>query len=239
MKIIYNTEIMKRILHISIILAALALAMKASAAVDYIHDDGIPNVNVGVGGGGGDMIVLNRFAAQAGGEGIEQISVNWTGIASNYPATVLVYQDPNSDGDLSDLILLTEMNVLTQSTGTTGINSRTFATYIIPQTYVSGDFYIGAYVQNMSGADHPFSYDTDTPASNTSYFFENTSAADMFLGNPGASSTLQGWTENFVTPGNFMIRANGVGALPPVPEPSTVLLATMGLLLFRRRHAKN
>jgi len=209
--------------------------MKANGAVDYIHDDGRPNQNVGVGGSGGDLLVLNRFVSQPDGNGIEEVSINWTGIASSFPATIVVYEDPNDDGDLSDLILLTELSVVTANTGTNGVNSRTFTSYGIPNTLVSGDFYVGAYVQNMGGTDYPFGYDTDSPAANTSYFFENTTAADMFLGDPNGTSNLQGWTENFISAGNFMIRANGAVALPPVPEPSTSLLAAMGFVLLRRR----
>ena len=224
---------MYRILYFSVVIAILSLVKKANGAVDYIYDDGDrPDFNIGVGGAGGDLLVLNRFVSDPGGNGIETVSINWTGIATNFPATIVIYDDPNNDGDLSDLVLLTELSVVTANRGN---NSRNFTDYALPQTIVAGDFYVGAYVQNMSDGDRPFGYDSTTPALNTSYFFENTTGADLLLANPGANANLQGWTENFVTAGNFQIRANGVPALPLVPEPSTALLAGLGLLLIGRR----
>jgi hypothetical protein len=224
---------MFRIMYFSVVIVILSIAKKANGAVDYIHDDGgRPDFNVGVGGAGGDLLVLNRFVSDPGGNGIETVSVNWTSIASNFPATIVIYDDPNNDGDLSDLVLLTEITVVTANRGN---NSRNFTDYALPQTIVSGDFYVGAYIQNMGAADSPWGYDTTTPALNTSYFFENTTAADLLLANPGANATLQGWTESLAPAGNFQIRANGVSALPLIPEPSTALLAGFSLLLIGRR----
>ena len=208
-------------------------ALSADGAVNYIADDGANNVNVGVGGSGGDLLVLNRFTVQPTGDGIVEIQVNWTGIASNFPAKVAVYDDPNDDGDLSDLVLLHESDVQTNSVG-----GNTYASYIIPNTFVSGDFYVGAYVENMAGNVFPFGYDTTDPdLPNTSYFFERTGAGDLSLSDPNGTATLQGWGENFIVAGNFMIRAVGDVGTPPVPEPGPVSLLVFGtVLMLRRRH---
>lgn len=218
-------------------IVAASLTERADAVVNYVIDDGSINTAVGVGGPGGDLIAINRFAVQAGGGEITNIQINWALIANNSNAKLLIFNDPTDDGDPIDLVLLNQLDVTTQDGG--GFNN-TYTDYVFPTTPVSGEFYVGVQVSGMSGADRPYGYDTNDPDFlGTSYFFENTTAGALDPANPNGTSTLKGFVENFITNGNFMIRATGDLPSPTgVPEPSATILllaGSLGLLARRRR----
>lgn len=217
-------------------IAAFNAPSSALAAVSYLVDDGTITHSVGVGAPGGDLIALNRFTTQVGGEDITNIQINWTGIANGTNATLVIYDDPNDDGNPNDLVLLNQVNVTTSGGG--GFNNS-FTDHLFPNTSVTGEFYVGALVSGMAATDFPFGYDATNPDfPGVSFFFENTTAGDLDVSNPNGTSTLSGFSENFITSGNFMIRATGIeGAL--LPEPSSALLLLLSGIFWigsRRRH---
>ncbi|MEM9281612.1 MAG: hypothetical protein AAGA96_07300, partial [Verrucomicrobiota bacterium] len=113
----------------------------ASAAIPYIVDDGTITHSAGVGAPGGDLIALNRFTTQTGGEEITSIQINWTLVADGTSATLLVYDDPSNDGNPDDLVLLNQVSVTTEGGG--GFNNS-FTDHLFPNTSVMGEFYVGA-----------------------------------------------------------------------------------------------
>ncbi|MEM8954509.1 MAG: PEP-CTERM sorting domain-containing protein, partial [Verrucomicrobiota bacterium] len=84
----------------------------------------------------------------------------------------------------------------------------------------------------------PFGYDASDPDfPRVSFFFESNTVGALDPSQPNESSTLSGFVENFVAPGNFMIRATGIESIL-APEPSTALLLLCGsasLFGLRRR----
>jgi hypothetical protein len=226
---------------LSCVVAVVAGPSPAHAAVSYLMDDGSITHSIGVGASGGDLMVLNRFDTHIGGEDITNIQINWTGIADGTAATLVIYDDPNDDGNPDDLVLLNQTAVTTA--GGAGFNNS-FTDHIFPNTSVMGQFYVGALVTGTSGSDYPFGYDASNPDfSGVSLFFENSSPGNLDPANPNGTSSLSGFSENFITAGNFMIRATGSPGPPPslAPEPSTALLILVGVALHathRRRPAR-
>ena len=77
-----------------------------------------------------DCVSLQQFKAQSGREVINGISVQWT---YNYPrpATLLLYRDPNHDGDPIDAELVWQQDIMS------GINSDGYVTYPIDDVFVA------------------------------------------------------------------------------------------------------
>ena len=124
----------------------ILLPARAAAVVNYVIDDGGINAAVGVGFPGGDLMALNRFAVQPDGGSIESVQINWALIPNGTPAKILVFNDPNNDGDTSDLVLLEQIDVTTAGGGF----NNNYTDYVFPTTPVNGEFYVGAMISGMS-----------------------------------------------------------------------------------------
>ena len=101
-----------------------------------------------------DFIWLTRFTVTTGNEIVTHIAIPWTlGMPDGYPATLLVYSDPNSDGQPHDALLLTTLEV----TGFDDFGLQlplSYTIYPIDPTDVgeAGEhFFIGCYVQCTVG----------------------------------------------------------------------------------------
>ncbi|WP_425399451.1 hypothetical protein [Aeoliella sp.] len=183
------------------------IAGVGDAGVVYSVDDGSAEVVRG-GFDGADGFIGNLFTAKTGGSVITAIAVAW-GSPNNpghapvgTPIEVLLYDDPNNDGVLDDLVLLTS-----ESGTITNPDSNTFVEYPITPTEVAGNFLAAALVRNLSAGPTPISTDQS--------MFQG---ATYTLLTPNIdTSNLE---PNFSFPGvdgNAMVRATGV------PEPSLLL----------------
>jgi hypothetical protein len=76
------------------------------ATIDYISDNNVEGFNWGL-PKGGDMLCLNHFVVEPGAEYITHFAVPWPPLVDPQIAlTLVLYDDPNNDGDPSDASLL-------------------------------------------------------------------------------------------------------------------------------------
>lgn len=207
----------------------------AARAVNYIHDDGTFEDGIGIGGSGSfDIIWLNRFVVQPGGETITDIQAPIgspvdTRPYNGLPMTVLLYTDPDG-GSPTNATLVTSLNTTVANANTGIINN-----YDIPDTLITtNDFFVAIVMRNLPGSNG-FVASIDLTAPNVT----NVSWAGFTL--PGNSMNVNnlatipagqlGLIEGFGFAGNWGIRAIGV------PEPASVGLLVLGGLLLARRRA--
>lgn len=118
-----------------------------------------------------DLWWANSFDAPAGGEWITRVDASFEGgLANGTPISVLIYQDPNNDGDPSDLQLLRRLD--------TTVNSSSGATdlympqgFAVPPTYVSGNFFVAVEANNVPASAY-FPIELTNPQ-NRSYWAYN------------------------------------------------------------------
>lgn len=239
----------------SVILAtAIALGASATLAVPgaraatiYQLDDGASETAFGL-AGPGDLMWLNAFTTPPGGQQITGISLTWGSPAitqqnqlpNGLLAELLLYQDPNNDGNPNDAILLTS-----QATTVTFRDQDIFSTININPTQMSGSFFVAALIRNLQPNQFAASLDTTNPIPNRSWIVSN---FPNELNTTNLSTNLFfSQVENLVA-GNWLLRAIGTPLQPPppdhgerpgpepIPEPATWLgLLGVGALASRLR----
>jgi hypothetical protein len=195
----------------------------------------------------GDLLWLNRYTVETGGEILDSVSLIFgaaprTGLTRssgltdwqtrNYPVTVLLYGDPNNDGDPIDAQLLT------QSTGRLqNPDSLDFTTIdLAPTTLKAGqNFFVGALFRNLERNQRPASADLG-PANSTNPPLGRSWFA---IGNHGdgqpSNIDLNNLANNFAPNGgrspvplptvygNWVIRASGRSLRRNIPESGMVV----------------
>jgi hypothetical protein len=227
---------------------AIALfPMNAEAATLYRVDDGVSDTASGIQNGVGtyDMLWLNSFTTQAPREVIRSISLTWgtpqappgnTGRLNGLATEVLLYSDPNNDGNPQDAVLLT-------SALTTVANQDTdiFSQINITPTQVSGSFFVAALMRNLPlGNAFPAAFDTTSPINDRSWLLFTTSITTPGTGiNSGDLSSIR-TIESFNHPrGNWLLRARGTAVPAVIPTPALLPgLLGFGLGIWRRYHGK-
>lgn len=209
-----------------VVCGALSIGFVSSSSVHaqlFTWDDGTVE-NAG-GTRGGDLLALNHFNTGATPVLIDEIRVLWHPISSSVIPTVALYADPNGDGNPSDITPLL-IHAISIPPNLTIINTATVQTYAIPQTQVSGSFFVGAYLSHHDASPFPrIGIDFSYRGPGQSWIIENSTAGLLSLGNPVATSTMTSPLDRFVA-ANHMIQAHYV----PVPEPSSWVLLAVGLL---------
>ena len=176
----------------------------APGQVVYQLDDGTGN-NAGPGSTAvGALTWGNVFDAAAGGEVITSVSVAFGGVPAGQTVTVMLFEDPNDDGDPRDGVLLSCATALPAAT-----LSNTFTTIPITPTRVSGKFYVA--VRSLLGATRNFARLDPTPPSNaqgfrTWLFWSQGAGAQPFDGVTLTSATNQVQYTNVAV---AMVRAEG------------------------------
>lgn len=157
----------------------------------------------GAGGGWGSAFVaLNSFTTQSGLETIDSISVALR--STGNPSKVLLYSDPNGDGNPNDAVKLAEVN--TSLTGGSGFASVNLPT---PVT-VSGSFFVGGLY--AAGQFAP-SDNNATDLGKSVFAVGISDDADL---NSLSDEFISPSTQYFAGNSNFMFRANATGALPNI-----------------------
>ena len=194
-------------------------ALPVTATALYALDDSRSELQIGVSTPGDDLLVGNIFEAQAGGDVITAILVAFqtstaAGATSTagLPVELILYNDPDNDGDFSDRDRLSSMVGAVADPGT-----DTFIEFAIAPTAVSGFFMVAAFFDELPEAFFPIAADTNELAGRTVGVQDNV--------NPDTSTLF-----NLPTV-NAMIRA--VGSTVSIPEPATGVLLLGALLLLR------
>jgi hypothetical protein len=214
-----------KLLSISAISLVASLLASPSHALVYSIDNGLNNfVGFGTDVRAFDLLWLNSFTIQTGGEVISSISVAYgTSNPDNNgaPSQVILFSDPNNDGNPNDAVVLQTVNTQISNPGS-GIFS---VSPITPVTFnVNDRFFIGALVRNLVGGSLPAGQDRSNPIDGRSYLFANFATGNDPLipldVNSLFSSPFATLTENIngdrSFDGNWLIRANEP-VVTPVP----------------------
>jgi hypothetical protein len=195
---------------------ALVLASDAPTyAGSYKLDDGSSENSIGL-TAGGDLIWLNRFAADPANNVITSISVAFGNVANGTPITLAIWQDV--DGNPAHALL---QNTATGVVANKG--SDTFNTYAIPATLETGNFFVGLEITHAAG-EFPASIDTDNPQHQS--FVAGGAAGTGNLMDLGANQ-IPVQSIDPVVPGNWLVRAEGEPLT--VPEPASLTLLGIGI----------
>jgi hypothetical protein len=215
------------------LLFVLAAAPRSVQASTYQIDDGISEDSVGL-GNGGDLIALNQFNVTPGNSMIGSVSIAWGTPINPDPTlnglsyTVVIWADPNSDGDPGDAFVLAMAPAVISNA-----NTDTFVTTLFPCITVTPSFFVGFIISQNAG-QFPIAFDQSAPLSGRS-FVAGSFSMPGDINNLNNNDIPVGAIESFGLSGNFLIRADPCAA---VPEPSITALALVGGLavLIGYRH---
>jgi ELWxxDGT repeat protein len=152
---------------------------------------------------GGDTLWMNQFTVVGDADCIDSIAVSFgNGLPAGRAAQVLLYEDPNDDGDPHDAVLLAVAD-----TTVAGAWTGSPVTVPITPTRVSGSFFVAALVRDYQPGEHPLYLDIEPPLLRRSWVVcaqANQLDVETLSNNPaGPGNPIVGWPI-----GNYAIRAN-------------------------------
>jgi len=201
------------------------LAGGQAHAVTYSVDDGTGENSLGV-AVGGDLWWANAFTAVPGGEKISSIEIAFdsgTSLSLGQAFSVYLYEDTDDDGDPN-----AGLSLLTSAASTVQSLDGAFHSIDIPDSLVSGHFFVAALMSHLSG-QFPAVID-ETTSQGKSWIALNGSIGSIDPNNVTGTSELGPvLTDNAGYPGNFLLRATGEATAVATPEPLTPTLLTLAL----------
>ena len=161
-----------------------------------------------------DMMWLNAFQTVNEYATITSISTSFgTGQSANLDVRLLLYNDPNNDGNPDDAELLTETAIVASNPTYTVIEEAS-----IEPTPVSGVFFVAALVQEAENCPAPLDRSRSQRASWYVVNSSNSFDASNLSANSGPSLI-----DDAVTSGNWVLRADaGSGIIQFSPQEGTV-----------------
>jgi hypothetical protein len=208
----------------------------------------------------GDLLWLNCYTVERESEILDSVSLTFgatprPGLSLNsgladwqtkpYPVTVLLYSDPNNDGNPIDAQLLTQATGRVQNPDTNDFTTIALA----PTTLAVGqNFFVGALFRNLERNQRPATADRGPVNATTSTLGRSWFA----IGNHGdgqpSNIDLNNLANNFAPNGgqspvplssvygNWVLRATGQPIQKNVPEPGMLLgLGAIGIGLGYRK----
>lgn len=161
----------------------------------YQYDDG--TAENALTAGNVELCWAHRFDAVPGTDIITSVSAAWGSTTDGMPARIFIWQDPTSDGNPADKVLLGTADITVQNSGTNILN-----VYALPSpVQVTGEFYVGVSVGPVENA-FPLQLDLSTPYSNGRSFYAIT-APPL---NPSTAQLTPMETAGF--PHYFLLRAD-------------------------------
>jgi hypothetical protein len=182
---------------------------------NYIIDDGSSENSVGL--PGGSYIWLNRLNAKPQARIIDRIDVFLGSVPDGLPMSVLLYSDPNNDGNPSDAALLTRRDAVTAGGGTgIPVQVQIMPTDVGP---VGKKFFVGVVMQNP-GSSFPMAIDQSSNLGQ-SWVAGSTMSCMANVQNLGANPIPPMTTSQIGVRGNWLLQAHG---RPNPPPPGCVVL---------------
>jgi hypothetical protein len=185
---------------------------------EYMIDDGTGENSIGL-TAGGTIIWLNQFQVMAGAEDISAIGVAWGQVGAGRASTLLIFSDPNNDGDPSDVNvgdLLFSLPVTSE-----GTNTDTFYSYPVPSVNVGvdGDFFFVGVCGSQNAGEYPARIDQTFPLGQSWVGGDGAiSGFDCTNPNTGSLGVLFR-IDDAGLPGNWMVRASA--GLPSPTQNAT------------------
>ncbi len=190
---------------------------------DYALDDGSGGFTIGPSEFDAMVTWGNYFLADAGCPWLSEVSVSFPGsLPEGTPLTVIVYADPDGDGDPTNATVLSAASHASQATSTS-----TFATYAIRPTHVGeGGFFvaIAAFVPQRQAVAR---MDQDTLGVNSWLFYDGELLPDL-----GAAPFILRMSESPFS-GTWMVRAHGEASGCVVDLDGDGLATTFDFLAFQ------
>ena len=194
----------------------------ASSGCDYILDDGITDINIGL-GAAGDFMWLNSFTAIPGCENIHMVSIIWGNVPNGTATRIILYDDLDNDGNPSDAVYLAEISV-----NITDANTGLFVDYPFPATTVTDGYFVAVLTENQPWDIYAAALDM-TVSNMSSYFVESYTGGAIDVSNLMNNDTPPTLVEDVGFPGNWIVRAQGEPVLP-VPLSNAGII--LGFLLM-------
>ncbi|UCD76097.1 MAG: hypothetical protein JSV91_04075, partial [Phycisphaerales bacterium] len=169
------------------------------------YHDGTMESSIGLTPNGGLMAWTIPCNADVCGW-VNGVEVAWGSIlGTGYPASIMVQNDPNQDGDPGDAVTLICVNVLTEQE-----NTGVLVYYPIPKTAVSGNYFVTVTCDHVGG-EFPAGYD-NTASQGTSWAaWGCPDPCDPYCGDQ-----TYDLIDNYNLPGNWMITVHSTD-VPPEP----------------------
>ena len=167
---------------------------------DFILDDGSGGFTIGPSEFDAVMTWGNYFDVEPACPWITEVSVSFSGsLPEGTPLTIIVYRDPDGDGDPTDAVPISAASHESRSTSTS-----TFATYAIRPTDVGPDvgFFVAvaAFIQQRQSAAR---MDQDTLGTRSWLFYDGELLPDL-----GAAPFILRMSDSPFN-GTWMVRASG------------------------------
>jgi hypothetical protein len=206
----------------------------------------------------GDLMWLNTYTVQPGGERIKSIDLSWGAPGMGNPAngfpnwqtnptptSVFLYSDPNGDGNPNDAKLLAQADTTVTNPGTGLLSSIA----IKPTELAVGQtFFVGALLRNVQRGQEPATLDFNGTAPGASWFaignHGDEGPSNFNVNDLSANSAPGGVTGGQVPVqldagyGNWVIRATADGKRR-IPEGNGIFgllwVGLLGVLWAKRR----
>jgi hypothetical protein len=137
---------------------------------------------------GGDMGWIQRFGT-TGPTSLSSVQVAWGSAAfpglspgNGSPTKVLVYEDPNDDGNPNDLVLVQQINTVVSNVDTDTLNN-----YPVTPVVLNGVFFLGAGEVHPSGNYVAVMDQSSPPCGDFAWFFGDNTGAAANYNNPSAN----------------------------------------------------
>lgn len=173
------------------------------------HDDGTSDNAIGLTAGGAE-VWLQRFGALSQSTTVTTISTAWgsplnpaSGNPPNgSPCDIVIYNDPNNDGNPTDGVLMQHLTGTVSGTGTDAFQSFTLS----PSVTITGYVWVGAGVNQPAGVfPSPLDQSSNPPAAGQAWIVGNTSGPLNFT-NLGANNVPPLDIASAGFPGQWLLR---------------------------------
>ncbi|MFM1822554.1 MAG: hypothetical protein RI967_820 [Planctomycetota bacterium] len=135
-----------------------------ASTVRYQYDDGVQEANIFFAGASQlDFAWMNQFTVEPGGEWISAVEVVWGDTYPDLPAEVVVWTDPDGDGDPTDARVLITVDTRSMKIDFPSDNVNVVP---IPPTFVGtagASFFVGVHYYDVWSSAKPIAIDVDEP----------------------------------------------------------------------------
>jgi hypothetical protein len=141
----------------------------------YRYDDGVQESNLCfIGGSGLEYAWMNHFTVQPGGEWISEIEIVWGDTYPDLPAEVVLWSDPNGDGDPTDAQVISRVNTRTMKVDAPLDNLNVVPIPPVEVGPAGTSFFVGAHYVDVYDSGCFIALDVDDPTTGAGFVFYDT-----------------------------------------------------------------